>query len=38
VSVEKSEYLSKKLKKEKIEHKVLNAKHHKNEAEIVANA
>ena len=38
VSVDKSELLSKMLKKEKIPHKVLNAKHHEKEAEIVANA
>ena len=38
VSVEKSEYLSSTLKKENIPHKVLNAKHHQHEAEIVANA
>ena len=38
VSVEKSEYLSDRLKKEWIEHNVLNAKHHETEAETVANA
>ena len=38
VSVEKSEYLSKRLKEVKIPHKVLNAKHHEHEAEIVAQA
>jgi preprotein translocase subunit SecA len=38
VSVEKSEYLSERLKKESIPHKVLNAKHHEQEAEIVAEA
>jgi preprotein translocase subunit SecA len=38
VSVEKSEYLSSILKTESIPHKVLNAKHHEHEAEIVANA
>jgi preprotein translocase subunit SecA len=38
VSVEKSEYLSERLKKEWIEHNVLNAKHHETEAETVANA
>jgi preprotein translocase subunit SecA len=38
VSVEKSEYLSQELKKENIPHKVLNAKHHEQEAEIVAEA
>jgi preprotein translocase subunit SecA len=38
VSVEKSEHLSKLLKHEKIEHNVLNALHHEQEAEIVAEA
>jgi preprotein translocase subunit SecA len=38
VSVEKSEYLSDRLRKEWIQHNVLNAKQHKMEAEIVANA
>ena len=38
VSVEKSELLSEKLKKEKIPHHVLNAKYHEREAEIVAQA
>jgi len=38
VSVEKSEYLSERLKKEWIKHNVLNAKHHETEAETVANA
>ena len=37
-SVEKSEYLSSLLKKQGIPHKVLNAKNHKREAEIVAQA
>jgi len=37
-SVQKSEYLSKLLKKEKIPHTVLNAKHHEKEAQIIANA
>ena len=37
-SVEKSEYLSKLLKKEGIPHTVLNAKHHEKEAEIIAQA
>ena len=37
-SVEKSEYLSNLLKKEKIPHTVLNAKHHEKEAEIIAKA
>ena len=38
VSIEKSEELSKRLKKEGIPHVVLNAKHHEREAEIVAQA
>ena len=38
VSVEKSEMLSARLKKEKIPHHVLNAKYHDREAEIVAQA
>jgi len=38
VSVEKSEYLSERLKAEGIKHNVLNAKYHEREAEIVANA
>jgi len=38
VSVEKSEYLSERLKKEGVKHNVLNAKHHEHEAEIVASA
>ena len=38
VSVEKSETLSKMLKKRGIEHNVLNAKQHEREAEIVAQA
>ncbi len=38
VSIEKSELLSKMLKKEGIAHNVLNAKHHEKEAEIVAQA
>ena len=37
-SVEKSEYLSRLLKKEGIPHTVLNAKHHEKEAEIIAKA
>ena len=37
-SVEKSEYLSRLLKKEKIPHTVLNAKHHEKEAEIIEKA
>lgn len=38
VSIENSELLSRILKKEKIQHKVLNAKFHAQEAEIVAQA
>ena len=38
VSIEKSEYLSKLLRREGIAHNVLNAKHHEKEAEIVAQA
>ena len=38
VSIEKSEELSRRLKREGIEHTVLNAKHHEREAEIVAQA
>lgn len=38
VSIEKSELLSEMLKRKGIEHKVLNAKYHEQEAEIVANA
>ena len=38
ISIEKSEVLSKFLKKEGIPHNVLNAKHHEKEAEIVAQA
>jgi preprotein translocase subunit SecA len=37
-TIETSEYLSKRLKKEKIPHEVLNAKQHEREAEIVAQA
>jgi len=37
-SIETSEYLSDLLKKEKIEHKVLNAKFHEHEAHIIAQA
>jgi len=37
-SIEKSEYLSRQLKREGIKHEVLNAKHHEKEAEIVAKA
>ncbi|MBS4055040.1 MAG: preprotein translocase subunit SecA [Thermaerobacter sp.] len=36
VSIEKSEWLSEMLKKRRITHQVLNAKHHEREAEIVA--
>ena len=38
VSIEKSEIISKLLDKERIPHKVLNAKYHEKEAEIVAQA
>lgn len=38
ISIETSEFLSNVLKKEKIKHKVLNAKFHEQEAEIVADA
>ena len=38
ISIEKSEELSKLLRKEGIPHNVLNAKHHEKEAEIVAQA
>ena len=38
VSVEKSEMLSKMLKRKGVPHSVLNAKHHQREAEIIANA
>ncbi len=38
VSIEKSEFLSKLLKREGVKHTVLNAKHHDKEAEIVAQA
>ncbi len=38
VSIEKSEYLSGLLKKAKVKHHVLNAKHHEQEAHIVAQA
>ncbi len=38
ISIDVSENMSKKLKKKGIKHNVLNAKHHKAEAEIVANA
>lgn len=38
VSIEKSEFLSDLLKKRKINHNVLNARHHEQEADIVARA
>jgi preprotein translocase subunit SecA len=38
VSIEKSEYLSEHLTNRGIEHSVLNARHHANEAEIIAEA
>ena len=38
ISIEKSEALSKVLKKKGVPHKVLNAKYHEQEAEIIANA
>ncbi|MFZ8865228.1 MAG: preprotein translocase subunit SecA [Rickettsiales bacterium] len=38
VSIEKSEFIAKLLKKEKIPHHVLNAKHHSKEAHIIAQA
>lgn len=38
VSIEKSELISSLLKKKKVPHNVLNAKHHEQEAEIVAEA
>lgn len=38
ITIEISELLSKMLKKEGIQHKVLNAKYHELEAEIVADA
>ncbi|HHZ01476.1 MAG TPA: preprotein translocase subunit SecA [Tissierellia bacterium] len=38
ISIEKSELLSRMLKKHGIKHEVLNAKHHEKEAEIVAQA
>ena len=38
VTIEKSELLSKMLKRQGIKHQVLNAKHHEKEAEIVAQA
>jgi preprotein translocase subunit SecA len=38
ISIEKSEMLSKMLKRQSIPHSVLNAKHHQREAEIIAQA
>ena len=38
ISIEKSELLSKMLRREGVQHTVLNAKHHEREAEIVAQA
>ena len=38
VSIEKSEFLSKMLKKRKIKHNVLNARYHEQEAQIIAQA
>ena len=38
VSVDKSEYLSNRLKKEGVKHNVLNAKQHEKEAEVIAQA
>jgi preprotein translocase subunit SecA len=38
ITIEKSEMLSKMLKKTGVPHSVLNAKHHQKEAEIIANA
>ena len=38
ISIEKSEYLSSLLKRERIPHNVLNAKYHEKEAEIIAQA
>ena len=37
-SIEKSEHLSRQLKREGIRHEVLNAKHHEKEAQIIAQA
>ena len=37
-SIDKSEKISKKLRNNKIQHEVLNAKHHEQEAKIIANA
>ncbi len=38
ISIDISELISRMLKKDKIEHSVLNAKHHEHEAEIIASA
>ncbi len=38
ISIEKSEHLSRRLKKRGVPHQVLNAKHHEKEAEIIKNA
>jgi len=38
ISIEKSEYISKLLKEHKLPHKVLNAKYHEQEAEIISQA
>ncbi len=38
ISIEKSEFLSKLLRRDGVKHTVLNAKHHEKEAEIVAQA
>ena len=38
ISIERSELLSRKLKKSGVKHNVLNAKHHEQEAEIIAQA
>ena len=38
ISIETSEYLSKLLKREGVEHEVLNAKHHEKEAKIISQA
>ncbi len=38
ISIEKSEYLSKLLKRKGVKHNVLNAKNHRQEAEIIAQA
>ena len=38
ISIEKSEMLSKMLKRARVPHSVLNAKHHEKEAEIITNA